>query len=1235
MNDEQREPLPNDHLDPVLREWHDRNAARARELRERSLRASREGDAGTSAGTRGMRFPGWISRGLAAAAVIAISVTAAFLLPIGDRAAFAAGGLAMLPDGGRLDALDRSGTLIGPCALANTDVRARIDGPFTRVTLTQRFRNPYQQPIEAVYTFPLSERGAVDAMRMTIRDASGERTVDGVVKERAAARQMYEAARAQGFVASLLEQERPNVFTQSVANIAPGAEIDVTISYVETLVARDGTYEFAFPMTVGPRYVPGSVELPGGKPTPDAPMCWRRSQRVVLLGPARVQIAPQDDAARAAVLQAELANAYAIESIPHCAAPQDLSTPETAFSVTYADGSQEPGELFACGIGRVGGRYFALPSGGNPVGAGFSPNTAAVPDASRVTPMPVRPETRAGHDVRVTVELDTGGVPVREATSVLHGVDMRWDGASRASIALRGGTTIPNKDFVLRWTLKDDAILEGTFTAARAADDGYLTLVVNPPARVAPKQAIPREIVFVVDTSGSMNGFPIEKSKEVMRKALAAMRPDDAFNVVTFAGDTHVLWPELRGASKENVEAAMKWLAEARSGGGTEMMKAIDAALVQMPRAGTSPAADGSVSVPPNTPVRPGDSSGAGDPAPSPAPERMRIAIFLTDAFVGNDQGIVAAIRANAGTTRVFSFGIGNSVNRWLIEQMAIAGRGASEVVLLSDDADKAVARLTKRLETPVLADIRVATEGIELRDLVSGSVELSKGGLVPDLFDAQPLVIHARCTPGSSGTIVLRGRTGEGPWERRIPVHAEGSAPAPRGDGAPAPESPLPQLWARTQVDVILAGHLQAVEQQTLPRDVRRQVVALGEAYSIMTPYTSFVAVERTKVVSNGRPMLVTVPIELPEGTRFEGFFGDCWANGAVEAAVRRAVGEVSAVPGDTAPGSQVGSGGIPADAAPNAGREVEKAKSERAQAADRSDRSRFAQSAGAPIFRSAEMRKGVPVQAPAAGGAGGFGGGPGGGFGAPSTSSPPPVTAATVPAKPGAPVPASLDVAESLTRLESAAAGLEKQDALSDEAGSAAITTGTAATGLPGRALADGSVAYRVEKGDTLSTIAQRGYGRASDWKRILDANAATLKGNEKALRPGAEIIVPGPVRRIDGLPSTAVATVDLDRMARVLERRLLAIALYERLPAEDRAKLPPLEVELSRLVVGGAIEVTVRADAGAALDVLAASGLRVNRLETPRVDGALAQVTVPVQRLQEVALMPGIRAICPAGK
>ena len=1256
--------LPSDHLDPVLREWHDRNAARARELRAEALERARRGS--TDDGHGRLRFPAWIGRGLAAAAVLAIAVTAAFLLPIGDRTAFAAGGMAMLPDGGRLEAFDRAGSLIGPCALVHTDVRARIDGPFTRVTLTQRFRNPYQQPIEAVYTFPLSERGAVDSMRMTIRDASGERFVDGVVKERSVARQMYEAARAQGFVASLLEQERPNIFTQSVANIAPGAEIDVTISYVETLVARDGTYEFAFPMTVGPRYVPAAVTAPGRTDAADAPQCWKRAQRVVLLGPARVQVTLQDDPARAAALQAELANAYAIEAIPHCAPQPELTAaPETTFTVTYADGSQEPGELHACGIGRIGGRYFALPSGSNPAGAGFAPNTAAVPDASRITPMPVRPETRAGHDVSVTIELDTGGVPVREATSVLHGVDMTWDGTTRAAISLRGGSTIPNKDFVLRWNLKNDAILEGVFAAARAEGDGYLTLVVNPPARVAPKQAVPRELVFVVDTSGSMSGFPIEKSKEVMRKALAAMRADDTFNMVTFAGDTHVLWPTLRAATKENVEEAMKWLDVARSGGGTEMMKAVDAALVQMPRAAVEPSSDGAVSVPPNTPVRPGNGGeGSTDDLPgaaaSTAPAPMRIAAFLTDAFVGNDQGIVAAIRANAGTTRVFSFGIGNSVNRWLIEQMAVAGRGASEIVLLADDADKAVARLSKRLETPVLADIRVATEGLELRDMVSGATDLAKGGLVPDVFDAQPLVIHARCTPGSSGAVVLRGRTGEGPWERRIAVRVPGAYAGPRGDGAAAPTSPLPQLWARARVDAILADHLQAVENETLPRDIRRQVVSLGESYSIMTPYTSFVAVERTKVVSNGRPMLVTVPIELPEGTRFDGFFGECWANEAVEAAVRRIGGESPFADAIVPAEAELAKAAEVAPSAPANGSEAEKSKAQR-----------MASSAGSPAAsmrlesRSAEARGRMDrlSQRPLAGGFGGGGGsGQGGlvGSGGAQYGGIPPVGAVTanVPdSRPGAPATRAEIVTESAVRLRDASgeiqtlnqevAELDAAPAVSAPAEAAGGTEGgapatggvpgAAATGIAGRALPDGSVAYRVEKGDTLSTIAQRGYGRAADWKRILDANAATLKGNERALRPGAEIIVPGPVVRADAAKADAasLAPADLDRLARVLDRRLLAILLYDRLPADERAKLPALEAELSRLIVGGTVEVIVRATDAAALDALAASGLRVNRLESRDPTDALAIITIPVVRLQEVALMQGIRAIAPAGK
>ncbi|MFM1883544.1 MAG: hypothetical protein RJA05_1953, partial [Planctomycetota bacterium] len=408
----------------------------------------------------------------------------------------------------------------------------------------------------------------------------------------------------------------------------------------------------------------------------------------------------------------------------------------------------------------------------------------------------------------------------------------------------------------------------------------------------------------------------------LMSKAIGAMRPVDTFNVITFAGDTHVLWPEPRPADASTVAQAQAFIGGQRGGGGTEMMKAIEAALVQRAGAGLTPTAlvdlpaDGrevrvlvpctsivqlngrpciqatpQVSFPFTSPVelpsvlKPEgvtfSMSGAwatvgGERvlqvreagfAPTTPASPMRICMFLTDAYVGNDRGIVAAVRANAGTTRVFSFGIGNSVNRWLIDEMARAGRGESEVVTLAESADEAVARFTKRIQTPVLADVQVAFEGFEATAVTPS--------LIPDLFDVKPLVIHARYSAAGSGTVVVRGRTGSGPWERRIPVQLSGP-----GSGNAA--DMLPSLWARSQVDDALAPVLKELEQESVPAEVRRRVTSLGEGWQVMTPFTSFVAIEKARVTVGGRALLVPVPIELPQGTRFEGFFGE-WRGGPI----------------------------------------------------------------------------------------------------------------------------------------------------------------------------------------------------------------------------------------------------------------------------------------------------------------------------------------------------------------
>ncbi|MFM1832766.1 MAG: hypothetical protein RLZZ461_1082, partial [Planctomycetota bacterium] len=247
----------------------------------------------------------------------------------------------------------------------------------------------------------------------------------------------------------------------------------------------------------------------------------------------------------------------------------------------------------------------------------------------------------------------------------------------------------------------------------------------------------------------------------------------------------------------------------------------------------------------------------------------MRIVMFFTDGYVGNDQAIIQAVRDNARSTRVFSLGIGNSVNRYLLDEMARHGRGAVDYVLLADGADEVVETLAKRIETPVLTDIEVKVEGVAAFDILP----MNPAGLLPDLYDAKPILLHARYavpTGGPvAGTVVISGNTGAGRYERRIPVTFANDAP---DHGA------IATLWGRAKVDAILDPHLAAVQNGSTPPEVKAEVVRYGEAYDLVTPFTSFVAVEKSRVVVGGRPMLVTVPIELPEGTNWEGFFGpDC----------------------------------------------------------------------------------------------------------------------------------------------------------------------------------------------------------------------------------------------------------------------------------------------------------------------------------------------------------------------
>ncbi len=612
---------------------------------------------------------------------------------------------------GSLEAFAKKGTALGACPLKHTDVKAEISGFLSRVRVTQEFENKFTEPIEAVYTFPLPQAAAVDDMTMRI----GDRTIRGRILSREEARKVYERAKTKGQAASLLDQERPNIFTQAVANIMPNQKIVVEISYVETLKYEDGAYEFSFPMTVGPRYIPGAP------------------------------------------------------------------------------------------IGRKGN--------------GFAPDTNRVPDASRITPMPAK--ERAGHDISIEVSLDAG-VPVREIRSTSHEIETANLSAARADIKLKDQKTIPNKDFVLRYNVAGEKIEDAVLTH-RDKRGGFFTLILQPPDKIRQEDVTPKEIVFVLDTSGSMSGFPIEKAKEAMKLSLDNLYPEDTFNLITFAGATSVLFDKPVPATQANLAKAQDFLASRQGSGGTEMMKAIRAAL-----------------------------------EPSDAQDHLRVVCFMTDGYVGNDMEIIGEIQKHKNA-RVFSFGIGSSVNRFLLDKMAQEGNGEVEYVALTDDGSKAAKKFYERVRTPLLTDVSIDWNGLPVTDIYPNKI--------PDLFSAKPVVVHGRYTKGARGTIRLKGKSGGRDFVREIAVNFPDTE---------ASHDSLATLWARTRIDDLMSRDWSGAQNGAMKPGLQDTIKNIGLEYRLMTQFTSFVAVEERVVNEGGKSKTVEVPVELPDGVNRQGIFDD-----------------------------------------------------------------------------------------------------------------------------------------------------------------------------------------------------------------------------------------------------------------------------------------------------------------------------------------------------------------------
>ncbi|MCA9284432.1 MAG: VWA domain-containing protein [Phycisphaerales bacterium] len=637
----------------------------------------------------------------------------------GPRQAAPSSGADEIPGTGALVAID---TVNGnerrvPMPLTSTAVEAQLAGPVSSVTVRQRFENPFNGKIEAVYVFPLPDDAAVSDFVMTI----GDRRIRGIIREREEAERAYAEARSAGYVAALLTEERPNVFTQKVANIEPGKAIDVELVYYGVLPYLDGWQEFVFPMVVGPRFNP-----PGSS-----------------------------------------------------------------------------GGIGAVSRGAVG-------ASGQPTDVSY-----------------LAPGESTAHRISIDVAIDAG-TDILDIASPSHAIDVdRSPGEPGvARVRLAAENEVPNRDFVLRYRLAGDAPVAALVSSRDPGrGDGHFALTIYPPAAANAGVPTPLELVFVIDCSGSMSGVPLNQAKAAVRTALGRLHQGDTFQLIQFSDSASTFGTRPVAVNEETVAAAMRHLDGLQSEGGTMMIEGVRTAL-----------------------SFPHD------------PERLRYVVFLTDGYIGNEREIMGEVEQLLGSSRIFSFGIGSSVNRFLLAGMATSGRGTMTVLLDREDARTVMESFMDRVRRPVMHDLSIDWSGLAVAETYPRRL--------PDLLAGRPVTVTGRCNHIGPATIAIDGRIGT--QAVHVPVEVAFA------DNTTTPA--LRQVWARAQIadlsrEAILGDAAEAAQR----------ITAVALQYNLMSPYTAFLAIDSSRVTEGDHGTTVHQAVPVPQGVRYDTTVSD--GNSAVSA--------------------------------------------------------------------------------------------------------------------------------------------------------------------------------------------------------------------------------------------------------------------------------------------------------------------------------------------------------------
>ncbi len=599
----------------------------------------------------------------------------------------------------------------GNLPLKALEVDARIVGLVATTTVRQTYVNTHERPLEATYIFPLPHRGAVTDFKMVVDD----RVIDGVLKERGEARREYRQAIEQGHRASIVEEDRPDVFNMRVGNIAPGEEATIELTILVPLIYVQGEATFRFPLVVAPRYIPGS------------------------------------------------------------------------------------------------------PLDGPSVGAGVAPDTDAVPDASRISPPVLLPGFPNPVALSIKASIDKRKFEIGDVKSSLHAVKST-ENSDRIDIVIEPGERL-NRDFILRFGVAQDQISTNLVTVPDdEGKEGTFVLTVIPPKPADDRRH--RDVVFVLDRSGSMSGWKMVAARRAVGRMIDSLGSEDRFQVLAFDDRIEMcpLGGELLEASNRNRYRTIEWISKIDARGGTEIADPLLDAINMV---------NGKYQ------------------------DRDRFVVLITDGQVGNERQILQHVgQALKGNTRIFTVGIDEGVNAAFLEGLADAGSGRCELVESEDRLDDVMHRLHETIDTPVVTELSLSMDGATL---INSTITPRRATA---LFGDSPLVLAGRYSGSAENTIRLSG------------AFSDGSLFSTDVESAKTDDHRIAAVWARAQIRSLEDEFDVAQYNQDKRQSLETKIVATSLKFGVLCRFTSYVAVDREHKIDQKDPLHEVVqPVEAPEG--------------------------------------------------------------------------------------------------------------------------------------------------------------------------------------------------------------------------------------------------------------------------------------------------------------------------------------------------------------------------------